>query len=175
MNLTGARTIPVLIEEHIADALPLAPLLVPGTTALDVGSGAGFPALVVAVLRPDVSFFLLEKNHKKAVFLRTMARELSLSKVKALDGDIDAPPAEMPRAFGAVMSRAVFAPGEWVARGASWVEPRGTLYALLADAPTPETPGGFAAPALHEYKLGNGAARSIAAYRRASSSTEEGD
>lgn len=171
MNLTGARSVRVLAEEHIADAVPLARCLAPASTLLDVGSGAGLPAMVLAVLRRDVSFTLLEKNHKKAVFLRTIARELGLSHVVAYDGEIDAPPAGMPRQFDAVTARAVFPPPEWVARGASWVAPGGVLFALLAELDTPSAPEGFTLAPAVEYRLANGATRRIAAYHRTPSST----
>lgn len=167
MNLTGAQTLRALIEEHVADALPLAALPPRGTSFLDVGSGAGFPGMIVAILRPDLRLSFLEKNHKKVVFLRTCIREAALSSI-AIEGSIEEPPAELPARFDGVVARAVFAPERWVEIGERFVAEGGTLYALLAGSPPPPAPASLPALELSSYTLPTGAARSIAMYRKAS-------
>ena len=64
-----------LWERHIADALQLAPLVPPGVDrAIDLGSGAGFPGLILSIVL-GMHFDLVEADHRKAAFLREAARE----------------------------------------------------------------------------------------------------
>lgn len=74
VNLIARTTEPRLWERHIADSLQLAPLMPPrpGRT-IDLGSGAGFPGLVLAIAT-GVHFDLIEADQRKAAFLREAAR-----------------------------------------------------------------------------------------------------
>lgn len=79
MNLT-AITDPVGIAvKHFADSLTAAPLLPEGKFSLiDVGTGAGFPGVPLALLRPDCQLTLLDSLNKRLVFLETVCREVGL-------------------------------------------------------------------------------------------------
>ena len=55
-----------------------------GTALLDLGSGAGFPGLVLAALRPDRSVVLVEARERKAAFLAEAVRELELPRVRVV-------------------------------------------------------------------------------------------
>jgi 16S rRNA (guanine527-N7)-methyltransferase len=79
MNLT-AITDPVGVAvKHFADSLTVAPLLPTGEFSLiDVGTGAGFPGVPLALLRPDCRLTLLDSLNKRLVFLETVCRELDL-------------------------------------------------------------------------------------------------
>ncbi len=79
MNLT-AITDPVGIAvKHFADSLTAAPLMPQGKFSLiDVGTGAGFPGVPLALLREDCRLTLLDSLNKRLVFLETVCRELSL-------------------------------------------------------------------------------------------------
>ena len=71
---------------------PQAPALKP-PELLDLGSGAGFPAIPLKIYRPDVTITLIEANHRKAVFLREVLRALQLdAEVKNVRAE-DLPPA----------------------------------------------------------------------------------
>lgn len=74
INLIGPDTIPHLAERHFLDSIQLRPLLPSkAKRVLDIGSGAGFPGLVLALLNvPEVH--LVESDARKAVFLREAAR-----------------------------------------------------------------------------------------------------
>src|SRR5262249_10356263 len=77
VNLTGARGAGQIISRHLADTFALARHLPDAAFRLiDVGAGAGFLGLVVAILRPDAHCTLLEPTGKKHAFLRAAAREL---------------------------------------------------------------------------------------------------
>ncbi len=82
INLVAASTLADLDSRHIADSAQLLPLALPGWTHwADLGSGGGFPGLVIAILargRADVRITLVESDQRKATFLRTAARELAL-------------------------------------------------------------------------------------------------
>ena len=74
-------------ERHFADSLmPLRfPGMIPDTgRAADVGSGAGFPGLALAVFRPGMEFFLIEAQEKRCAFLRECAALMGLGNVKVL-------------------------------------------------------------------------------------------
>ncbi len=79
MNLT-AITDPVGITvKHFADSLTAAPLLPEGAFSLiDVGTGAGFPGVPLALLRSDCRLTLLDSLNKRLVFLETVCKELAL-------------------------------------------------------------------------------------------------
>jgi 16S rRNA (guanine527-N7)-methyltransferase len=80
-NLIGAGSVPELWTRHIADSLQLLDLAPDARTWLDLGSGAGFPGLVIACALADQSgaaVDLVESTGKKAAFLRTVAETLAL-------------------------------------------------------------------------------------------------
>ena len=81
VNLVSASTLPDIWSRHIWDSAQLAPLVPEGTRRiLDVGSGAGFPGLVLAALC-DAECHLVESDQKKAIFLQTVVRECGIPAV----------------------------------------------------------------------------------------------
>ncbi len=84
INLIGNSTVPLIWSRHIADSLQLLDTMqtVPATWT-DIGSGGGYPGLVVAIGLKNVTssrkVTLIDSDKRKTVFLRTVARELSLN------------------------------------------------------------------------------------------------
>src|SRR5262245_9318774 len=77
INLTSIREPEEMVERHYCESLFLGAHLPAGPLRIaDVGSGAGFPGIPVAILRTDCSITLIESHQRKAVFLRECAREL---------------------------------------------------------------------------------------------------
>ena len=75
INLVAASTIDDLWRRHFWDSAQLQPLIGPSArTILDIGSGAGFPGLVLAILNPERTVHLCESDQRKAAFLREVAR-----------------------------------------------------------------------------------------------------
>jgi 16S rRNA (guanine527-N7)-methyltransferase len=75
LNLIGTRDAGVVWERHIVDSLQLVPLMPAGVTrAIDLGTGGGFPGLVLAIAT-GVPFDLIESDRRKASFLRTAVLE----------------------------------------------------------------------------------------------------
>jgi 16S rRNA (guanine527-N7)-methyltransferase len=97
INLVSKHDIPHLWERHVQDSLALIPHIPPATThAIDLGSGAGFPGLVLAIAT-GIPFTLIESDKRKAAFLMDAARELS-APVKVLAvriEDAKTPPAPL--------------------------------------------------------------------------------
>lgn len=76
-NLVAPSTLPELWTRHIADSLQLLPLAPDAKHIVDLGSGGGFPGLVIACAladTPGATVHLVESNQKKAAFLREAAR-----------------------------------------------------------------------------------------------------
>ena len=84
VNLVANSTIPDLWTRHIWDSAQLAPLVTAQKTAnaplriLDIGSGAGFPGLVLSILT-DAEVHLVESDQKKCIFMNNVIRECGLT------------------------------------------------------------------------------------------------
>ena len=78
INLVGAATLADPWRRHMLDSAQLAPLIPEGARVADLGSGAGFPGLVLAILRGG-PVALIESDARKAAFLREAVRETGAS------------------------------------------------------------------------------------------------
>jgi 16S rRNA (guanine527-N7)-methyltransferase len=102
LNLTAIRDLAEAVERHYAESLFLAAHLPAGPLRIaDVGSGAGFPGLPVAIYRPDCMVTLIESHQRKAVFLKEAARSLSNVRVLARRAE------QVDEEFDLAISRAV--------------------------------------------------------------------
>ena len=84
LGLVGPRELDRLWTRHILNSALLARVVGPGTLA-DVGSGAGFPGLVVAIMRPDVACTLIEPLGRRATWLEDESKRLGLQNVTVLN------------------------------------------------------------------------------------------
>jgi 16S rRNA (guanine527-N7)-methyltransferase len=82
MSLVSQASLASLDEHFIDSAAMLSFRDVSRGTLGDLGSGAGLPGIVLAVLRPDVAVTLVESRRKKIVFLKALARELDLANLE---------------------------------------------------------------------------------------------
>ncbi|GAB4229747.1 MAG: hypothetical protein Kow00109_01190 [Acidobacteriota bacterium] len=79
VRLTGAEQMERFVPYHLVEAFWVATHFLEGCRAVaDIGSGAGLPGLAAAILKPEVSWYLLESNLKKATFLEETSRKLAL-------------------------------------------------------------------------------------------------
>ena len=77
-GLVGPREAPRIWERHLLNCAAVAELIPPGSSVVDVGSGAGLPGLVLAVARPDLSVALVEPLARRTAFLAEVVAELGL-------------------------------------------------------------------------------------------------
>lgn len=76
INLVSPTTIPDAWERHFVDSVQLVQYLpASGQIMYDLGSGGGFPGLIMAILRPELEVHLVESDGKKCAFLQTVSRE----------------------------------------------------------------------------------------------------
>ena len=77
-----------VFEKDILDCMPLIQKINNNEKILDMGSGGGFPGLLIAILRPECEIHLLEKSQKKCYFLNKIIHELNLVNAKTLNTNI---------------------------------------------------------------------------------------
>ncbi len=87
INLISKRDIEKIYEKHITESLFYLEIL-KGKKIVDIGSGAGFPGIVLAIVKKDFELYLIERNQKKSEFLRKVKRELNLLNVKIYNCDL---------------------------------------------------------------------------------------
>ncbi len=76
INLVASDSLSDAWDRHFIDSLQLVQFLPTGKFILaDIGTGAGFPGLVLAIARPDIQVHLVESDAKKCEFLKTVSRE----------------------------------------------------------------------------------------------------
>ena len=112
INLIARNTsVQDIVEKHFLDSLALVPVLreleYGGGPLLDVGSGAGFPGLVLKIARPDVPVLLLEPRHRRAAFLRHMIRTMNLDGIEVSTARVEDQGAISGYDFDAITGRAV--------------------------------------------------------------------
>ena len=109
-NLTAVTSSNRIVDVHFRDSLSLQafPEFVQAKTVVDIGSGAGFPGLPLAVISPEKTFTLLESNASKCEFIASAAARLELANVRALAVRAeDAGRTELRESFDLALCRAV--------------------------------------------------------------------
>ncbi len=106
-NLVSAASLSEVWRRHIADSAQLLTHVPRGTSPwLDLGTGAGFPGLVIAALRPDCEMLLVESRKRRIEWLEAAAAELRLPHVRVHGARLE----EVPAREVAVISARAFAP-----------------------------------------------------------------
>lgn len=168
LSLTSAKTAQSIVLDHILDSLYLVPFLKPGFRVADIGSGAGFPGVPLAIICPESRFVLLESRRKRANFLREVARQVQLPNIEVAEKRAEDLIIDSPQSFDVVVSRAVGPVGELLALSATLVKRDGLAIAMKGpkglDEPVahPE----FTPQAVVEYDLPSGARRLLLVHRR---------
>ena len=165
INLTAITEPHDVVERHFLDSLALVRLLGSAETLVDVGSGAGFPGAVLALVRPALRVISVESIRKKVAFQQTIRIQLAPN-FEAICSRVEDVIAQ-GRRFDVAVSRATFDPDDWVALGSALVAPCGLLVAMRTEEQrAPTAPAGFLEEAVIEYRVAE-ARRFLHAFRRA--------
>ncbi|MBW1991174.1 MAG: 16S rRNA (guanine(527)-N(7))-methyltransferase RsmG [Deltaproteobacteria bacterium] len=130
INLTGLKTDQDMAVRLFLDSLALLPFLGQAASLADLGAGAGFPGLVLKIVRPALALTLVESRGKKAAFLEYLVSLLKLPQVQV--AHVTLTPALAARwgpRFAAVVSRAAFRLPALLELAAPLLEPGGLLLA----------------------------------------------
>ena len=131
-NLTAITGRDEILEKHLLDSLTLLPLIKGRGRLLDIGSGAGFPALPLKIARPDLDVVSVDAVGKKIDFQRHIARAFRLDGFTALHERIESlvDHADFRQGFETVTARAVCSLGELQAMAKPFLVPGGRLLAM---------------------------------------------
>jgi len=130
INLTAITSRDEMTIKHLIDSLHLVAELRSGDRVLDIGSGAGFPALVLAIARPDCLISSIDAVGKKISFQKHICRLLKLANLEPLHGRVEQLAADRPGAFSLVTSRAFSSLALFVELAAPLVSPTGRLISM---------------------------------------------
>ena len=158
-NLTAIRDPLEMVDKHLLDSLSILPHVGEGAL-IDIGTGAGLPGFIIALVRPGLPVTLLDSNGKKTRFLKQMAAELGAGNVTVVTARCE----EHAGSYAQISSRAfasltdmVRGTAHLLAPGGRWLAMKGhvpedEIAALPADAALEMTPAlrvPFAADARH--------------------------
>lgn len=142
INLTAVTDPGDVVRKHFADSLALVPHVATSASLVDVGTGAGFPGAVVALVRPDLRVTLVEPSHKRAAFLRVLVRELPLPQVEVRGETYEVAVGALGPRFDAAVSRATWDLPDWLERGRALVHPGGLVLGMEGAEVHPQLPDG---------------------------------
>ena len=84
MNLTAIKQEDAIILKHYVDSLTISKYISQGATLIDVGCGAGFPTLPLAIFRPDINITAVDGTAKRIEYIKRTAEKLMLRNVRAI-------------------------------------------------------------------------------------------
>jgi 16S rRNA (guanine527-N7)-methyltransferase len=152
-NLTAIRDRPGMLRKHVLDSLSLHPYL-RGARVADIGTGAGFPGLPLAVVNPARRFALIEATGKKARFAAQAAASIGCGNVEVVHTRAESyRPFEL---FDTVTARALSSLQDFVAYAGHLCAPQGRLLAMKGKRPEEElgaVPKTFRVLAVHRLKV----------------------
>ncbi|MFO8088237.1 MAG: 16S rRNA (guanine(527)-N(7))-methyltransferase RsmG [Desulfatiglandaceae bacterium] len=108
MNLVGPASLDRIVRELVLDSLVAFPFLPGRGKLLDVGSGAGFPALPLKICGSQMEFLLVEPIQKRVNFLKHVIRTVGIAGISVVRGRIEATPGRLnPAGYDVVTTRAM--------------------------------------------------------------------
>ncbi len=152
-NLTAIRDRPGMLHKHLLDSLSVLPYL-RGERIADVGTGAGFPGLPLAIASPKRQFVLIEATGKKARYVERTARRVGCVNVEVVHARAES--YRPSQGFDVVLARAVAALADFVAYAGHLCAPEGRLFALKGRRPDAEIaalPRTYRVSALHRLQV----------------------
>ena len=107
INLTGEKDPEEILKKHVFDSLQYVRAIEPGFRMMDIGSGAGFPGILLKIIFPQLQLVLLESQRKRCSFLETVVRDLAMEQVKVFNARAEDIPGDQAGPFDVVVFRAV--------------------------------------------------------------------
>ena len=161
VNLTAITSDSEIVVKHIIDSLIFAAHIKDGESVLDIGSGAGLPAIPLKIVKPLVSVVSVDAVGKKILFQRHVARLLGFNHFEALHARVENMPDAGTRRFDVITSRAFSRLEQFVALAAPLLAASGRLIAMKGPSAIEEmkktdeliSGRGFEISAIHSYKL----------------------
>ena len=153
INLTAIRDRPSQVGKHLLDSLTMLPWL-KGERVADVGSGAGFPGIPLAIVAPQVHFALVESVGKKCRFLEAVRDALGLANVEIVQSRAETYQPE--QRFDTVIARAVGPVADLVKFAGGLVAGGGRLLAMKGRYPEDELArklNGWKVAAVHKLQV----------------------
>lgn len=89
INLIAKSTEDNIIERHVLDSLKIITFIENAKNISDLGSGGGFPGIIIAIQKPSIFINLIESDKKKCAFLRNIAFHLNLKNVKIVEERVE--------------------------------------------------------------------------------------
>ncbi len=135
INLTAIREPREMISGHLLDSLAIRPLI-HGKSLIDIGTGAGFPGLPIAITEPGLTVELLDSNARKIGFVQHVIGELDISNATAVRSRAEnyAP----GKCFDTVIARALASIPRLIELGGHLVAEKGVMLALKGRYPADE-------------------------------------
>ncbi|MGC1453715.1 MAG: 16S rRNA (guanine(527)-N(7))-methyltransferase RsmG [Nitrospirota bacterium] len=129
INLTSIKDERDVVIKHVLDSLSYLHgfTAVPGLRLLDMGSGAGFPALPIKITHPEISITMVDSAKKKASFLRHIVRTLKLTEITVIDTRTEELSLQLLAAFDVVTARAFADMKSAIAEGMPLLRPGGLM------------------------------------------------
>lgn len=142
LSLVGPAAAADVVERHYAESLEGVPLIPAAARSLvDVGSGAGFPGLVLAAALSKVSVTLVEPRERRWSFLLSASRRAALP-CRCLNARVESPlPEGLPRRIDVVTTRALKLPPDAMEALAERLTPAGRILVWAGEAALPVPPG----------------------------------
>ena len=107
INLTAEKDPEEILKKHVFDSLQYVRAIEPGFRMMDIGSGAGFPGILLKIIFPQLQLVLLESQRKRCSFLETVVRDLEMEQVKVFNARAEDISGNQAGQFDLVIFRAV--------------------------------------------------------------------
>jgi len=132
LNLTGLSSRQSIINELLIDSIMPAPFMPDDGNLLDIGSGAGFPAIPIKICKPSLKCQLMEPNSKKISFLKQIIRLAKLEEIEVIKGRIEKEEGLLhPEGYDVITSRGLAPLPQFLTWGAPHLAPGGLIVAFL--------------------------------------------
>ena len=126
INLTSIKN-KEIVTHHFLDCLAVIPFI-KSSSLLDVGTGAGLPGIVIAIIKPDIKISLIDKVGKKIAFIKRVLAELDIKNVQTNHSRVELMTSE--EKYDGIISRAFSNMGEFVQITKHLLKKQGVWYGM---------------------------------------------